>query len=62
MKKLFDMTYEELVEHVSQEIHTALLTKGGPGIRSAVYLWLSQAIMWSEREQKVKEKCNHERH
>lgn len=42
-----DMTLEELADYATMRIHLALLQEGGKGMKSEVYLWLSQAIIWS---------------
>jgi hypothetical protein len=59
-KKLEDMTYNELVEYVSQQLHSALLEGGGKSLKAAVHLWLGQAIVWNEY-QGYKEKKNKRR-
>ena len=54
-KRLEDMTYDELVEHVTQQHHSALLREGGKGLRQSVHSWLWQAIQW-DKGQKEKTK------
>ena len=54
-QKLEDMSYDELVEYVALQAHSALLTEGGRGLRNSIHLWLHQAIIWSA-DQKEKEK------
>ncbi|MGW8181965.1 MAG: hypothetical protein ACWGQW_24825 [bacterium] len=45
-KQLEDLTYTELVDHVTREVHSALLSGGGKGMHEALSLWLSQAVYW----------------
>jgi len=47
-----DMTYEELVDHITQQAHLGLLEGGGQGLKSAIYLWVGQAIQWGEAQGK----------
>lgn len=48
-KPIEKMTFEELADYAAQRIHLALLEEGGPGFKSAVFTWLSQAIQWSKK-------------
>lgn len=51
-KPLKEMTYDELVEHVTAQLFDGLITGGAAELKSRVHLWLSQAIQWHwEREQ-----------
>jgi len=52
--KLEEMTYVELVEYVTQQVHSALLREGGEGMRKAIHLWLSQAILWNQFTKEIK--------
>lgn len=45
-KKLVDMTFEELVDHVSRDLHSGLLEGGGKELKARVHLWIGQAIYW----------------
>jgi len=54
--RLEDMTYEELVEHVTQRVHLALIEEGGKGMRRTIHLWLSQAILWSKAQENLGKK------
>lgn len=47
MKEINDFTYIELVDYVAIQLHSALLSGGGKEFRSAIYVWLDQAIRWS---------------
>lgn len=46
--KLEDMTFQELVDEATQEIHLGLLEAGGKGLRNAVFLWLSTTAQWRD--------------
>ena len=46
------MTFDQLVEEATLRIHGALLEGGGPAMKAAVYLWLQQAIIWKEKNEK----------
>ena len=47
-KTIKDMSYTELVDRATHEIHSGLLKDGGTGLRDAVWLWLSQAVVWND--------------
>tara|TARA_R110000824_G_scaffold139758_2_gene305140 strand:+ start:1690 stop:1845 length:156 start_codon:yes stop_codon:yes gene_type:complete len=49
-KPLKDMSYTELVDHATREIHSGLLKDGGTGLRDAVLLWLGQAVVWRDAQ------------
>jgi len=57
-KQIEDMTFEELVDRASREIHSALLEGGGRSMKASIHMWMSQAIYWdkihSEKEKKEK--------
>ena len=46
MKELVDYTYQELTDKFTQEIHSALLLKGGEGMRSQVAQTIDISIRW----------------
>ena len=37
-------TYEEFVDYVTQQVHSALLEDGGKGMRRSIHRWLNQAL------------------
>jgi len=45
MKRIEDMTYEELVEYATMRIHSGLLEDGGKGMKSSVFIQLQNAII-----------------
>jgi hypothetical protein len=47
-KKLEELTFDELVELATQRIHSALLEGGGKSMKTAVHMWLQQAMLWNE--------------
>jgi|GEM_PF-6580468 len=49
---LGEMTFDELVEMTTHRIHSGLLEGGGRGMKSAVHMWLQQAILWSQEQVK----------
>ena len=51
MSELKDLTYQELVDRASRDIHSNLLETGGQGLKSSVHQWMHTAIIWN------KEKC-----
>ena len=51
MSELKELTYQELVDKASRDIHSNLLETGGRGMRQAVHQWMHTAIIWN------KEKC-----
>lgn len=53
-KKLEEMKFEELAEEATRQIHLALLSEGGKGLYSAVYMWLGQAIIWKRKQKEEK--------
>jgi hypothetical protein len=50
-KKLEDMNFNELVDHVTQQVHLGLLEGGSKEMRSRIHLWLAHTIEWDRREQ-----------
>jgi hypothetical protein len=46
------MTYKELVDYVTRRAFDALITTGGAGLRGIIYIGLSDAIRWSEDQDK----------
>lgn len=44
------MTYDELVDYATRYCHDGLLREGGKGLRSAIFMWLNQAIIWSQEQ------------
>ena len=58
MKRIEDMTYEELVEYATMRIHSGLLEDGGKGMKSSVFIQLQNAITWRNApERKKKQKA-----
>lgn len=45
-KKLEDMTFEELVEHTTEQVHFGLLEGGAKEMKGRIHLWMSHAIAW----------------
>jgi hypothetical protein len=52
MKELADYTYQELIDKFTQEIHSALLLKGGEGMRSQVAQTIDVSIRWFQETHK----------
>ncbi len=52
-KQLISMTFEELVDNVSRDLHSALLEGGGKEFKARVHLWLGQAIYWSKESKEA---------
>ena len=46
LKNTTEMTFEELVEYSTIQIHAALLKGGGDEMRRAVAIYLAAAIDW----------------
>ena len=53
-KELKDWTFEELVKRATREAHDGLLTEGGKGLHSAMFLHMDIAIRWHMANQKKK--------
>ena len=49
-KTLEELTYNELVEMIALEAHSALLEGGGSKMKSTLFMWIGQAIKWSETQ------------
>lgn len=47
-----DITHEQLVELISQDVISELMTNGGKGVRSAVYLGLIHYENWKTANKK----------
>ena len=45
---LEEMTFNELVDEATRDIHSALLEDGGKGMKRAVFLWLSTTAQWRD--------------
>jgi hypothetical protein len=45
-KKLEDMTFEELVEHTTEQVHFGLLEGGSREMKARIHLWMGHAIAW----------------
>lgn len=54
MKTLEQMTFDELVEHAGRQIFSALLKGGGEAMQGVLHVWLGQAIVWKEAQDKMK--------
>ena len=52
MKTLQEMTFAELVDDAARRVHDGLLTNGGQGMRSALWIAMSTAIDWRAHQQK----------
>lgn len=48
--KLKDMSFEELVDYVTQRVHIGLLEGGSKRMRSEIHMWLGQTILWAEQQ------------
>lgn len=55
-----ELSFEELVDFATRNIHSALLVGGGKEMKSAVYMSMDRAITWYIEQQKV-EKLKKER-
>ena len=38
-------TYDEFIQHVTREIHSALLEDGAIGMRRSIHMWMGQGMM-----------------
>lgn len=57
MKTLEQMTFDELVEYAGQQVVSSFWDNGKEGFKSALHLWMGQAIVWKETQsKKVKKK------
>ena len=45
-------TFEELVDDMTKNAHSMLLTDGAEGLRAGVFIAMQQAIVWNEDKQK----------
>jgi hypothetical protein len=45
-------TFEQLVDDMTQIVHSRLLISGGKGLRSGVFTAMQQAITWQEDNKK----------
>ena len=54
MKTLEQMTFGEFAEHAGRQIFSALLKGGGEAMQSELRIWLGQAIIWKETQDKMK--------
>lgn len=52
IKPLENLNFSELVNVASQNILLSLIEEGGKGFKSAIHLWLSQAILWNKEKEK----------
>jgi hypothetical protein len=57
MKKIEEMNFEELVDHLTMYIHTGLLENGGKGMKGSVTNGIMLAFRWRDAQIK-KEKTN----
>lgn len=56
MKRIEDMDWNELEDHLTQLIHAGLLEGGGKGLKSAVSFAMSLTLRWEEaQKEKSKE-------
>lgn len=53
-KKLEDMTFDELVEHTTEQVHFGLLEGGGKEMKARIHLWMAHAIAWDRMKEKKK--------
>lgn len=53
-KELKDLTFQELVNEASVDVHGDLLIKGGEGMKSAIFRWMYTAIEWNKEQEKKK--------
>ena len=51
-KRLEDMTFQELVEYATMQVHMALLEGGGKAMKASIHLWMGQAITWANTPKK----------
>ena len=54
MKKIEDMTFDELVDQASNRALSRLLTDGGKGLKAEMHSWMWQAIEWRKAQDKKK--------
>ncbi len=47
MKEIEDMTFNELVDEATRNIHSGLLENGGKGMKDCVYMWLANTAIWA---------------
>jgi len=47
-KPLTEMSFDELVEHNTQLIHSGLLESGGKGFKSGVYMSMDLTLRWKK--------------
>lgn len=52
MKTLEQMSFGEFAEHAGRQIFSALLKGGGEAMQSELRVWLGQAIIWKEAQDK----------
>lgn len=51
-KPLEELSYEEMVDEATREIHDGLLQNGSVGMRRAIHTYLSTALRWKEAQDK----------
>lgn len=52
MKPIEQMTFDELVRHAGQQVLLSFWDNGKEGFKNALYLWMGQAIVWKEAQNK----------
>ena len=55
-KKLEDMTFDELSDHIYREVHSALLEGGGKKMKLAIELWMNHTIKWNKEWERRRQK------
>jgi hypothetical protein len=56
-KPLVELEFDELVDEASRQALSQLLTKGGEGLKSAMWTYMSTAIQWSKERQAKEKPC-----
>lgn len=57
--KLENMTFRELVDEATREVHSKLLEYGHDGMRRAIFTYMETAIRWNLAQQDKKNAQQH---
>jgi hypothetical protein len=55
-REIKDLTFQELVDKCSVDIHSGLLEGGGKGLKSSVWLALNMAVQWRMAQEELAKK------
>lgn len=47
-----ELTFDQLVDRAALNIGSAFLLGGGKEMKSAIHVWMSNAILWSQSKEK----------